>query len=862
MSRATILVVEDDGVLALLLQTILIRQGYKVAGPLASGEATIAFLAEQHVDLILMDIELAGAASGIETAVNIRRTSDTPLIFLTGSSRDRLIEDAKIASPHGYLIKPVEEQALIATVEMAMHRHAIDRALLEKQKILAEKETALRKKLQAVLDPDGDIGALQLADIIDGPALQAMMEDFYRLTGIGIGILDTAGKVLVGVGWQEICTEFHRRHPDTLKNCLASDVVLSSGIPAGTVKAYRCKNNLWDLMTPIEVDGRHLGNVCLGQFFYDDEIPDYDFFRNQAKKYGFDESAYLAALERVPRWSREKVATTMAFYTGLSRLISTLSYNTVKLSRALAEKDDALQQLGENRVFQMSLLENIPIPVFSKDTSGRYLLCNSAYKKFFDKTSEQILGADTFSLHPPEQAQFSHNKDDELFRTGQPQIYETKVRDGRGELRTCIIHKALLTDSVGITTGLVGAILDITERNKADEERKKLQAQLMQAQKMEAIGTLAGGIAHDFNNILGAMLGYAELAREDSPSGSTIARDLDQILKAGNRAKDLVKQILAFSRQVKTERLPLKPAIIIKETIKLLRASLPTTITILPAIDPDTAPILADPTQIHQLTMNLCTNAFHAMEEHGGTLSISLSNVNLIRSAPAGSEKESAENFVHLSIRDTGPGIPPDIRERIFDPYFTTKETGKGTGMGLAIVHGIVTSYGGTITCDSQLGQGTTFHVSLPALTEQEQLNAGKPARESHIPFGAERILFIDDEEILVDMTRTMLERLGYHVTVRGSSLEALTSFQNQPDAYDLVITDQTMPGMTGIDLARRMLQIRPDLPIILCTGYSSQITEDKAKAAGIKGFALKPLTKNDISGLIRKVLNNTDSNS
>jgi len=854
MNTATLLIVEDDGILALLLENMLSRQGYVVAGPLATGEEALDFLVDQRVDLILMDIELAGTLSGIETAAIIHKTLDIPIIFLTGYSQEHLVEKAKTANPYGYLVKPVVEQNLFTTLEIALHRHALDRKLQEQQRALHKSEADVRKKLQAILEPDGDIGALQLGDIIDHQALQRMMADFYRLTGIGIGILDTEGKVLVGVGWQDICTQFHRCHPETLENCRESDVVLSSGVPIGTVRAYRCKNNLWDLMTPIEIGGRHVGNVCLGQFFYDDEIPDYAFFRKQAKHYGFDEAAYMAALDRVPRWSREKVNATMAFYTGLSHLISTLSGNNLKLTRTLAEKSVALQELGESRAFQMSLLENIPIPVFSKDTEGRYLICNSAYKDFFGKNDEQLRGADAFTLHPPELAQFYHNKDDELFRLGKPQIYEAKLQNGRGELRTGIVHKALLTDADGITTGLVGAILDITERTRADEERKRLQAQLMQAQKMEAIGTLAGGIAHDFNNILGAILGYAEMVRDDTPSDAPSARDLDQILLAGKRAKDLVRQILAFSRQAEAEKIPLHPAPIIKETIKLLRASLPTTISILPAIDPATAPILADPIQLHQLTMNLCTNAFHAMEESGGTLSISLSN-RVDAPAPASSGETIQGKSIRLSIRDTGGGIAPEIREKIFDPYFTTKETGKGTGMGLAIVHGIVSSYGGTITCDSQPGRGTTFDITLPALTEKADPAGESNGDDSKTTRGTGRILFVDDEAILIDMTRTMLERLGYQVTVRSSSLEALTSFQNQPDAYDLVITDQTMPGMTGIDLARRMLQIRPEMPIILCTGYSSLITEDKVKAAGIKGFALKPLTKSVIAKLINKLV-------
>ncbi len=855
MDKATILIVENDAVLALLLGNILSRHNYAIAGPLASGEEAISYLAGKSIDLILMDIELAGAINGINAAVTIHETSDTPVVFLTGFSQDQLIQEAKIANPYGYLIKPVAEQHLIATLEMALHRHSLDQQLRESRIALAKSEELVRKKLQALLDPEGDIGSVQLSDVVDAPVLQSMMEDFHRLTGMGIGILDTEGRVLVGVGWQDICTKFHRCHPETLRNCHESDVELSSGTPAGEVKAYLCKNGLWDLMTPIDIGGHHVGNVCLGQFFYDDETLDYQYFRRQAQKYDFNEDDYLAALDRVPRWSRDKVTAAMAFYTGLSRLISTLSHNSLKLSRALAEKDAALNTLNENRAFQISLLENIPIPVFSKDTGGNYLVCNSSYNKFFGKTAEQVHGADTFAVHPRELAQFYHDKDDELFRTGQDQVYETQLQNSQGELRDGIVHKALLTDSQGITTGLVGAILDITERNKAEKEKKRLESQLLQAQKMEAIGTLAGGIAHDFNNILGAILGYAEMALEDCPTDSTTTHDLQQILQAGHRAKELVKQILAFSHQAEVEKIPLHPASIIKETVKLLRATLPTTITILPTIDPDTAQILADPIQLHQLTMNLCTNAYHAMEESGGTLTISLGNITSQADETNGNNAEISRKLVQLSIKDTGTGIPQQLRQKIFEPYFTTKEIGKGTGMGLAIVHGIVTSYGGTITCDSHPGKGTTFQITLPALTEEETLASAGIARQQPIPPGAESILFVDDEEILVEMTQIILERLGYRVTVRTSSLEALATFQNQPDAYDLVITDQTMPGMTGLDLGRRLLQIRPDLPIILCTGYSSLITEEKATMSGIKGFALKPLTKHVIATLIRKVL-------
>ncbi len=384
------------------------------------------------------------------------------------------------------------------------------------------------------------------------------------------------------------------------------------------------------------------------------------------------------------------------------------------------------------------------------------------------------------------------------------------------------------------------------------KKRTRLEQELIQAQKMEAIGTLAGGIAHDFNNILSAILGYAELAQEDCPPGSQIVNDLDEVIQAANRARDLVKQILAFSRQSETEKIPLQPSVIVKEIIKLLRSSLPTTIDIQQDIDEDTGLILADPTQIHQVVMNLCTNAYHAMEETGGTLSLSLKKKVLFQADLLDVPHILPGNFIQLSIMDSGKGIAPEIRERIFDPYFTTKETGKGTGMGLAIVHGIVKSYGGFITCHSRIGEGTVFDITLPSM-EEHTIPEAKPLEV--IPAGTERILLIDDESILVKMGQTMLERLGYTVTVRTNSLEALSTFKNQPEAFDLVITDQTMPGMTGVDLAQRMLKIRPDLPIILCTGHSNLISEEKARSVGIKGFALKPLTRKDIAEIIRKVL-------
>lgn len=404
-----------------------------------------------------------------------------------------------------------------------------------------------------------------------------------------------------------------------------------------------------------------------------------------------------------------------------------------------------------------------------------------------------------------------------------------------------------LVDGLGKIIGGIECFEDITEK-------MRLEDQVRQAQKMEAIGTLAGGIAHDFNNILGAILGYAEMAKEDSEPGSKASGELDRVIEAGNRAAGLVKQILAFSRQTISEPIPLNPEHIVLEVIKLLRPSLPSTIAITQQIAPSTNTIIADPTQIHQIVMNLCTNAFHAMENSGGTLHISLENRELAAQDIQPYPEAKPGKFVVLSISDTGPGIPLEIRNKIFDPYFTTKEVGKGTGMGLAIVHSIATSLGGFVTCESTLGQGTVFRTFLPAAPLE--IVPPLPVSTDTVPTGKEHVLLVDDEEMLAELGKTMLERLGYRVTLCTDSTEALSLIQENPTLFDIMITDQTMPKITGFELAQKSLQISQRLLIILCTGYSNLVDEKAARKVGIRGFIMKPLTKKALAELLAKVKN------
>jgi PAS domain S-box-containing protein len=392
---------------------------------------------------------------------------------------------------------------------------------------------------------------------------------------------------------------------------------------------------------------------------------------------------------------------------------------------------------------------------------------------------------------------------------------------------------------------------DITRIKDLEKESLRIQAQLQQAQKMEAIGTLAGGIAHDFNNILSAVIGYTEIVLGDVAEGSSQHHNLQEVLKAGNRARDLVNQILMFSRQTEKELKPVQINQIVIETLKLLRASLPTTIRIEPNLSSNSA-VLADPTQIHQVMMNLCTNAAHAMREAGGILKIELIDTNLDDSFIEQHPYLSTGPYLKLGVSDTGHGMEQHVADRIFDPFYTTKERGEGTGMGLAVVLGIVKSHGGTITVESAVGDGSCFDVYLPIIEREAEAEIRpKPI----MPTGSEYILFVDDEKSLVDLGLQILKRLGYDVTTRTSSVEALELFIAQPDKFDLVITDMTMPNMTGDQLAAKLMDIRADIPVILCTGYSERISKDKAHQIGIKEFVLKPIVMSDMAITVRKVL-------
>ena len=367
---------------------------------------------------------------------------------------------------------------------------------------------------------------------------------------------------------------------------------------------------------------------------------------------------------------------------------------------------------------------------------------------------------------------------------------------------------------------------------------------------MEALGTLTGGIAHDFNNILAAILGFTEMCLDDAAQGSLLEKNLRHIFNSSLRARDLIRQMLTFSRKGEYGREPLALIPLIKETAKMLRALIPTTIRIDVETTTTSDTVLADATGIQQVIMNLCTNAAHAMRENGGKLCMALDDVNV--EPGQGDSGLTPGVYARLTVRDTGTGIAPDVVSKIFDPFFTTKGVGEGTGMGLAVVYGIVKGFNGDITVESEPGKGSTFTVLLPKI---ESETVFEPVATQSVPGGEERVLFVDDEELLVELGAKMLERLGYSVTATNDSTEALRLFNESPSRFDVIVTDQSMPHLTGLRLAEHVLKVRPEMPVIICTGHSDSVTPETIMAAGVREFLMKPLSKQELAQAVRKVL-------
>ncbi len=585
--------------------------------------------------------------------------------------------------------------------------------------------------------------------------------------------------------------------------------------------------------------------------------------------------APLWAIER-PLAVKMSLAHVLLWLVGMAGLaISTRSTEKEISARELIDAE-----LKRERDFMRGLIEAARDAIVSVDREGRILLWNPAAEEIFGYARGETDNRRLEDLIVPEGSRRlfegalsgSMGKDVELeLKKRDGTLFPAEIsasvvtKEGENPVHTIIVKDVTERRQAGeaLRDALDKLELRVQERTAelqraydslrvASEESKRLESQLRQAHKMEAMGTLAGGIAHDFNNILAGIIGFAEMIHEDTDPESPARRRLELILKGAYRGRDLVQQILTFSRRIDEKKEPVELNGVIDEGLKLLRPALPSTIEVRRTGVGEECFVLASPVQMHQVLVNLCANAAHAMEAAGGVLEIGLKAFHLgNRDAPPSPGMEPGD-YVVLSVSDTGCGMDKEMLKRIFDPFFTTKDKGKSTGLGLSVVHGIVESCGGHVTVESEAGKGTRFLVYLPRL-DDSNIHEAEDVRETREGKGC--ILFVDDEEILVELNRDRLERLGYEVVATTSSEEALKLFKEEPVKFDLLITDQTMPHLTGVDLSREVLALRPKMPIIICTGHSEAVSPETVEKEGIKELLMKPLSRSDLDQAIHRVL-------
>jgi two-component system, cell cycle sensor histidine kinase and response regulator CckA len=839
------------------------------------------------------------------------------------------------------------------------------------ERALRESERRVRDELAAILEPTGQYTPLELTDIIDRDAVQALVTDICGLTGIAVALLDQRGEVLVASGWQDICTRYHRVHPQTGAACLESDTLLSGGIDEGAYRLYRCRNGMWDMATPIVIGGSHVGNLYIGQFFFEDEEVDRDAFRRQAQRCGFDEAAYLAALDRVPRISRQTATSVMALYTRLAGMLASLSHSNLRLARALAERDGLLGEVRRSEERYRVLVEHAGEAIFvAQDGILKYL--NSKTSQIIGHPPERLLGAGVADfIHPDDRGLVMSrhrqrasgadlpttytfraiNASDETLWAelnvvpidweGRPatlnflsDVTERKQAEealiagqqryrkltdtiplgieeidlqGRIEyvspaylkMMRCSNEQAVGTymwdsfvDGAGLRAylqrlvrelpapqpwygqarTLEGATIDVRvdwdyRRSTRGElegfiavladvtGQRQLEAQLLQAQKMESVGRLAGGVAHDFNNLLTAISGYAEFVLDELAVDARARVDIQEVLRNAERASNLTRQLLAFSRKQTMAMRPVDLNTLILDLGKLLRRLIGEHIDLVlqPA---DSLPIvLADPAQLEQVIVNLAVNARDAMQR-GGRLTMTTMTTALPPAIASSRPDLPLGQYALLSVSDTGMGMDAAVLERIFEPFFTTKEPDRGTGLGLATAYGVVTQHGGHITAESQPGAGSTFRIYLPAhsaATTAASAEADANTRRG----GGETILLVEDEPQVRAVERRALQRLGYVVVEAGNGEEALGMVAGMQVLPDLIITDMVMPKMGGAELATRLRQVHPAILFLFTSGYTDN-PQALSEAMGSGRYLHKPFSAQTLAAAVRQALDTT----
>ncbi|GBC62115.1 hypothetical protein DENIS_3078 [Desulfonema ishimotonii] len=718
---------------------------------------------------------------------------------------------------------------------------------LKKDSAIGAKKYA-RGEIESEMIPEEHLKDVDLQSIINIDAIQSIMDDFHYLTGMVTAVLDMNGNVIEATGWQDICTRFHRIHPQTAHNCTKSDLYLSKNLRPGEYVDYKCKNGLWDVVTPLYVGTKHLGNIYTGQFFYDDDQIDEETFIRQAEMYGFDKDSYLDALRRIPRYSRKTVEHLMNFLVKFTVYISKIGFANNQLENEIRERkrsESALQKSEEQLRAIFEAADNVSFIITdAKDPEPTIREFSPGAEHIFGYSKNEVMGKPVSILHIPDDVK-NFPKAHQQMRDGKSGFSgETTLIRKSGEKFPALFSTYPLLDGNGKMYAALGVSFDVTEQ-------KKLEGQLFQSWKMESIGRLAGGIAHDFNNMLSIILGNSEMIIEEMGSGNPVIDNIEEIRRAAERSAELTRQLLTFARKqtIVPKVIDLNDTIegMLKMLIRLIGEHID--LVWLPKVD--LWSVKVDPSQVDQMLANLCINARDSIKGVG-KITIETGNVNFDEEYCRQHNGFNPGDFTVIAVSDNGCGMDRKTLDNLFEPFFTTKDVGQGTGLGLATVYGIVRQNGGFINVYSEMGEGTTFKIYLPRNVERAMQAQKHRLKDVS---GNETILLVEDETAVLRMTAIILERLGYTVLSTPSPTEAIRICESHSGKIHMIITDVVMPEMSGRDLAKKLLRLHPKLKCLFMSGYTANvIAHHGVLDEGIQ-FINKPFSKRDLSVRIREVL-------
>ena len=881
--KIRILVAEGNNGPATGLEHSLTALGYKVCARASSAAQAPDLVAEFQPELVLVDSAPDSETGWPETAELLKNQWGPPVVYLVSAEEARRLPPTDRPQHFEYVTKPFTGRDLKATLEAALYSADMERTRQEMAQSLLESE----ERFKLLFD--------------GGPLPYQSLDDAGKVIAVNKAWLDT-----LGYTWDEVIGKHFSEflHEDWKEHFQSTFPRFKEAGEIANVEFEMVRKDGATLLVSFNgkagrnVEGIFQQTHCIFQDIterkrIEEEIKIFRAISDQAAH-----GKFIADLEGKLIYVNDFFAQYLGYtpaeligknlstlysersWKDVLRLHETLlqngSYGSVEVWHAhkngqehpmlmsgivlpdetgrpqylaasaidITERKMVEEALRESEEKYRSMMESLSDPVYICSADYRVEYMNRA---MVQRTGYNATGEYCYQAIHGLNTKCPNCSRDRVFE-GEP--FESEVFSAKDSRYYSVIHSPVF--KANGTVSKLTIFRDITDRRRGEDERKKLESQLLQSQKMEALGTLAGGIAHDFNNILAAMTGYTELAMYELAEESEEKLFLVEVLKAGLRAKGLVRQILSFSRPTDENRKPMEIQPIIKESLKFLRASIPAYIELVHDIRPEPVVVFADPTQLNQIIINLCTNAAQAIGDQAGSIRVSLDlRVN---------GEDEAENLVDLKpgqylrlcVQDTGSGMDRETMERIFDPFFTTKKREEGTGLGLSVIHGIVTSMGGEIKIQSEIGQGSTFEIFLPVLDHQSEAEI---SQTEPLERGVEKILVVDDEKILCELIQSFLTKLGYQVEFQTSPVDALVLLKESPKRFDLVITDHNMPHMTGAKLGEEMLKINPKLPVILCTGFSEHIDQEKAQAIGFRGLLMKPVTFRDLAKVVRQVL-------